>query len=244
MKIIDNFVELLQDENFSELKVKFLKIEKFNDYEFNQKVPLNLLTADELNVLDTIITKILKLYPILYPNLVVTSNTNTFRRNNNNDNKKLEQIFLSRIEEKKISEAIDVFCAKAPRKLSNDDIMLKIKDQNLALLYETLNDFLTREITIEMIFSEIFLLLKEHCSNIVVIDENLKNLSKFLTLEVYLRTKFPEEYVFSDEFYKVEQSFDNLQKYKKNNIFNIIKKGLQNKTASEILNDLNIQLLS
>ena len=49
---------------------------------------------------------------MMFPKIVLSTNTNTFRRNNQNDNKKLDEIFLKRLDAKKPSSATDIYMTK------------------------------------------------------------------------------------------------------------------------------------
>ena len=239
MNLSDNFVELFLYEDLSKLKNNWFKFKKFCEVEFNNKVPFQPDTDKKaLEELDSYIGVILKLYPMMFPKIVLSTNTNTFRRNNQNDNKKLDEIFLKRLDEKKLSSAADIYMTKVPEKLSQEQISSKIHDEELADTFQKSNDIMTREVTIEMIFDEIFSLLQEKFSDIIPMKEKAINLARFIALELYLRTLVPEEYIYKNEYYEIDKSYDIFKHHYKNLIIEAMKKSLRNKTSHAVLEDI------
>lgn len=223
MDLANNFDELLKCDDVSKIKENWFKFKKFDAGQFNITVPLcytHIEDDEKVDELINFVKRILKLYPTFYPKIVLLSQTNNFRRDNRNINKKFEERCLSFLEFQRIPDAAEAYALRTPEKLSKEDIKLKIQDTELAEIYYKLNDLRTREMTIEMILHEILFLLKSNkkFSDIIIMDEKMLNLARLISLELYLRTKAHEKYIEIKELSEAVKSFQIFKNYLKKKI--------------------------
>jgi len=238
MKLINNFVELSNYSNLEEISSKWFNFKKLNDFEFDKRIKLpDGLYDIELLKLDHFITSILKYYPFLYTNIVLSSKN--YSRTILTNNKKLDELILKNIDEKNVSIATNLFTSKSPTKFINNELPKNIKDKELSHIYKSINNLLAKEFTIYELFKEVHTLIVKEFTTIIPFEQTLRYLAQFITAEIYLRTKVPEEYVFIDEYNMMEESFENFNYSHYSEILKAIKKSLrEGKTSQAILEDL------
>lgn len=85
-------------------------------------------------------------------------------------------------------------------------------------------------------------MVKKEFIDILVDSVRIKNLAKFIAVEIYLRTKIPEEYIFTDDFIEIKENYRNILKHKENEIEKQINLYFRNgeKNHGKLLKDLKI----
>lgn len=89
------------------------------------------------------------------------------------------------------------------------------KNESLTEMFTKFNDKIFYSLRYNEVFKEIEELIEKELIDILVDSERIKNLANFITAEIYLRTKIPEEYIFTDDFIEISEKYSQIQKDKK-----------------------------
>ena len=217
MEIIDNFFEIQTSKNLHEIDKFFFKSNKLEVNEFEDKIKTEFLEEEDKLLLDNFLSKILKKYPIYYPSIVIMKEKNHKRRakqtNINDDIKSIKSIIEINTEQIK-----NIHLSRDEIFLEKKETLKFIKNEDLAKLYTKINNEIFNQVSYSEVFKEIEELVKKEFIEILVDSERIKNLAKFITVEIYLRTKIPEEYIFTDDFIEIKENYGNIIKHKENKI--------------------------
>ncbi|MDX9962042.1 MAG: hypothetical protein RBS32_11295 [Aliarcobacter sp.] len=241
MEIIDNFCEIQACENLHEIDKFFFNSNTLEMNEFEDKIKTEFLEEEDKLLLDNFLSKILKKYPIYYPSIVIIKEKNHKRRaiqtNINDDIKSIKSIIEINTEQIK-----NIHLSRDEIFLEKKETLKFIKDEDLANLYTKINNEIFNQVSYFEVYKEIEELVKKEFIDILVDSERIKNLAKFITAEIYLRTKIPEEYIFTDDFIEIIEKHRNILKYNENKIENKIDQYFRNeeKNPQNLLEELKI----
>jgi hypothetical protein len=217
MEIIDNFFEIQTSKNLHEIDKFFFKSNKLEVNEFEDKIKTEFLEEEDKLLLDNFLSKILKKYPIYYPSIVIMKEKNHKRRakqtNINDDIKSIKSIIELNTEQIK-----NIHLSRDEIFLEKKETLKLIKNEDLVELYTKTNNEIFKQVSYFEVFKEIEELIKKELIDILIDFERIKNLAKFITAEIYLRTKVPEEYIFTDDFIEIKENYRKILKHKENKI--------------------------
>ena len=217
MEIIDNFSEVKTYKKLDEIDESFFNSKELQVNEFEEKVKTKFLDENDKIILDNFLKKILNKYLIYYQSIVITKNKNHKRKakqtNINDDLKSIEGII-----EKDQYKVKNAHLSRDVVFLKKEETLKFIKKEDLANLFTKTNNEIFKEVSYHEIFREIEELMRKEFINILIDFERIKNLAKFITVEIYLRTKIPEEYIFTDDFIEIKENYGNIIKHKENKI--------------------------
>lgn len=192
INIFDNFSELEITKNTALLSK--LKISKFTSETLENMLKLSILTNNDLQKLDHFLENNLKLFPQLFPSIILEQ---TQSKPNLSKRKKAFNSRQQKIVDDKIAKnkpADEILNSYNEKKYISDG------DTN-----EFLDD-IDKEITFRHIEDEILSMVQEQFHQ-QFLDTELKKLSKIITAEIYLRTKTPEEYVNTGDFKEFKNAY-------------------------------------
>lgn len=213
MELIDNFCEIQACKNLHEIDKSFFNSKELEMNEFEDKIKTEFLEEEDKVLLDKFLSEIIKKYPSYYPNIVIIKDKNHKRRakqtNIDDDLKSIKSIMEVNTEQIK-----NIHLSRDEIFLEKEETLKFIKNEDLAELYTKINNEIFNQVSYHEVFKEIEELIKKEFIDILVDFGRIKNLAKFITAEIYLRTKIPEEYVLTDDFIEIIENFRKILKHK------------------------------
>ncbi|TKI69073.1 hypothetical protein FCU45_08920 [Sulfurimonas crateris] len=193
INIFDNFTELEANDN-TEILNK-LGILQFTPETLETMIHVNGLSSYELQILDYFIEKTLKLFPQLFPCIILEQSQSQYNltKRRNKHNHRMQKRAENKITQRRpANEIFNSYNEKEYLSSCEEDKFL---------------DLIDKDFTFKDIENEILKIVQEKFHQQFLNDE-LAKLSKIITAEIYLRTLMPEEYINTEDFKRFKDAYN------------------------------------
>ena len=198
INIFNNFCELETTDNIAVLKkldkVDKQDVSKFTPEILEKMIHFKILSNDKLQKVDHFLEITLKLFPQLFPYIILKHTQSSFKLLERKEkfNNKQQNNVNDKITKNKPAD--DIFNSY------NEKLYFSNGEANKCL------DLIDNDFTFKDIENEILKIVQAKLHQ-EFNDEERKKLSKIITAEIYLRTNLPEEYIHTGEFQEFKNAY-------------------------------------